>query len=46
MQISFSPNITSIYILYKANFTSCSAPVTGCNFCIDLRTESNVFVTS
>lgn len=29
MQISFSPHITSIYILYKANFTTCSAPATG-----------------
>lgn len=29
MQISFSPNIISIYILYKANSRSCSAPVTG-----------------
>lgn len=29
MQISFSPHITSIYILYKAIFTTCSAPATG-----------------
>lgn len=29
MQISFSPHITSIYILYKANFTTCGARATG-----------------
>lgn len=29
MQISFSPHITSIYILYKTNFVRCSAPATG-----------------
>ena len=32
MQISFSPHITSIYILYRANFTTCS-------FSCDTRTS-------
>lgn len=35
MQISFSPNITSIYILYKDNFTKSD---------VDLR--ANVFIIS
>lgn len=42
MQISFSPNITSIYILYKDIFTKSDV-----DFCVDLRADGlNVFIVS
>lgn len=44
MQISFSPNCISIYILYKIDFTSCCAAAKGRSSCADSRSdESNVF---
>lgn len=47
MQISHSPHITSIYILYKANFARHSTAAAGKDrICIDLHTdESNVFIS-
>lgn len=47
MQISFSPNCISIYMLYKIDFTSCCPAATGLSSCADLRSdESNVFAIS
>lgn len=48
MQISLSPNITSIYILYNATFATQSTAATGIDrICIHLHTvdESNVFIS-